>query len=129
MAIYCEKPKSSNGKIYVDITCVDGRKIWISLDEWLRPKEIHSEEERIPKEIRKLLPKWKAEVEARRESYESEWYIKLASTQFIFKGRHYKLMPSVIGATQELYDDMHYIIEKDLRTIGAIYTFYTGMID
>lgn len=129
MAIYYEKPESKQDKIFVDIACIDGQKIWMSLNEWLRPKEIRSEEDRMPKEIRKLLSKWKSEVEARKEEYEPEWYIKFAATQFIFNGRHYKLLPSVIGATQELYDDIHYSIEKDLRAVGAIYTFYTGMLD
>lgn len=129
MAIYYEKPIEKKDECYFKITGVNGKSLWFTSDEWLKPKEIYSDEDEMPEEIKQMLPKWRAAVDKLKENFEPQWFTKLASVKFVYKDKHYKLIPAAIGATQEMYDFVHRTIEKDLIELGAVYTFYTGMLD
>lgn len=129
MAIYFEKPEKKIADACIKLKCKDEQTVWISFDEWLRPKEIRSMRNKIPAEIKNMIPKWREDVNKLKETFVHKWYTKLASVEFIYEGKFYKLMPEAIGATQEMYDYVSRTIEDDLKEMGAIYTFYTGMLD
>lgn len=66
---------------------------------------------------------------ARNYSFQPFWYIKYASVRFFYKGEFYRLTTSALDINNELFDEISNYIERDLKSMGAEFTDYTGMMD
>lgn len=109
----------------------DGKdnELWISHDEWMRPRDIISEGSEMPHEVLKLLKKWSKEINAIRTEYECKATIGYAHVDFVYDGAVYKLQPAAIAATKDMFHHLAEVILKDLKAIGCPYTKYHWELD
>lgn len=118
-------------KNMVPLTSTDGKnqKLWVSAYDWTCPYEIISDGSEVPEEIGSLMKKWSHHVDQIRDGFDYKWYIKHAAVEFIFGEKYYKLRPSGIAASHELFDHVVEKIKYDLNEIGCPYVKYVGEID
>ena len=83
------------------------------------------------RKLAEKIPVWAAEARSHRND-KSWWPVKLASIQFWLPEGKYVLRPSDLGDDIDDYEFecvAWYGIESELRQMGALKTFYTGMLD
>lgn len=109
----------------------DGKnqEIWVSADEWMRPRDIISEGSEMPHEVLGLLRKWSKEIDLIREDFVSKASIGYACVDFIYDSSVYKLQPAAIAATKDMFHHLAETIQKDLKRIGCPYTHYNWDFD
>ena len=131
MATYFEGTKADNRKNMHMLKSNDGKnqEIWISSDEWMRPKDIISEGSEMPHEVYGLLRKWSKEINQIREEFEYKTSIGYASVEFIYDKSVYKLQPAAIAATKDMFHHLAETIQKELKSIGCPYTHYNWDFD
>ena len=92
MAIHFEK--ANNRKLHM-MRSNDGKnqKIWVSEDEWMRPRDIISECSEMHNEVLGLLEKWSKEINHIRDEFQSKANIGYAHVDFVYDISLYKLQP------------------------------------
>ena len=92
MAIHFEK--ANNRKLHM-MRSNDGKnqKIWVSADEWMRPRDIISEGSEMPHEVLVLLENWSKEINHIRDEFQSKANIGYAHVDFVYDISVYKLQP------------------------------------
>ena len=131
MAVLFGHLNENERKDMVPLTSTDGKRqaIWVDTQEWVSPYEIISDGSEVPKEIRTLIKKWSKQIAQLEKDFDYKWYIKHTAVEFIFGEKYYKLRPSSVAASHELFDHVDDGIQSDLNQIGCPYIRYISEID
>ena len=76
--------------------------------------------------IKELIPKW---TERAKKISQPGWYIKHASTVFEYNESWYRIRPSDIDCTDEVFEKVSDAIARSLIARGINNIHYTGMLD
>lgn len=128
MAIHFEK--ADNRKLHM-LKSNDGKnqEIWVDHSEWMRPRDIISEGSEMPHELLALLKKWSREINQIRSEFQCKASIGYAHMDFVYDSSVYKLQPSAIAATKDMFHHIAEMIQMDLKKIGCPYTHYEWDFD
>ena len=129
MAIYFDNEPIDKNTVMISGFSEGRRKIWITTEQWLHPIIIDDNYENsdLPSEIVLRVEKYREY--ARNYSFRPFYYVKYASVRFYYEGEFYQLTTSALDINDELFDKISNYIERDLKSMGAEFTDYTGMMD
>ena len=129
MAIYFDNEPNDKNTVMISGFSEGRRKIWITTEQWFHPIIIDNNYKNsdLPSEIVLRVEKYREY--ARNYSFQPFYYIKYASVRFFYKGEFYRLTTSALDINNELFDEISNYIERDLKSMGAEFTDYTGMMD
>lgn len=129
MAIYFDNEPNDKNTVMISGFSEGRRKIWISTEQWFHPVVIDKNYKNsdLPLEIISRIDKYREY--ASNCSFEPFYYVKFASVRFYYKDEFYQITTSALDINNELFEKISGYIERDLKSMGAEFTDYTGMID
>lgn len=129
MAIYFDNEPNDKNTVMISGFSERERKIWISTEQWFQPVIIDENYKNsyLPSEIVLRIDKYREY--AQNYSFQPFCYIKYASVRFYYEGEFYRLTTSALDINDELFDEISNYIERDLKSMGAEFTDYTGTMD
>lgn len=106
--------------------------VWMSLDEWFAKEKSWKDikDPAFKKQLEEKITEWtEAALSHKNDTF--YWPVKFASVKFYLPEGKFAITPGCLGAEIDscMFEKISQDIEDSLREMGALYVFYTGMLD